>query len=79
MNKPKIRSLNDEELKLAISNLQNKYPIIKGPLISEHGYILSVKSDSQKEIIIRTVGKVIGWLSIPEALYGTWHVVKIIL
>jgi hypothetical protein len=53
--------------------------LIKGPLISEHGYILLVKTESQKEIVIRTIGKVIGWLSIPGALYGSWEVIKIIM
>lgn len=53
--------------------------LIKGPLISEHGYILLVKTDSQKEIVFRIISKIIVWLSIPGALYGSWQVIKLIM
>ncbi|MFH6603094.1 hypothetical protein ACEZ3G_06370 [Maribacter algicola] len=52
--------------------------LIKGPLISEHGYALLVKADTTSEIAFRTVLKVIGWLTIPGGLFGTWEFLKYI-
>lgn len=47
--------------------------LIKGPLISEDGATLIVKTDSYVHIISRLVGRIIMWLTIPGGLYGSWQ------
>ena len=53
--------------------------LIKGPLISEDGSALIVKIDSRLELLGRTLLRIIGWLSIPGALYGSWQVLKLLM
>jgi hypothetical protein len=50
--------------------------IIKGPLISEDGSTLIVKTDSHLDILVRILLRIIGWLGIPGGLYGTWQAIK---
>ena len=53
--------------------------LIKGTLISEYGSTLIVKTDSRFDILGRTLLRIIGWLSIPGGLYGTWQVLKLLI
>jgi len=52
--------------------------LIKGPLISEDGSKLIVQADSYMQIIFRSFGRFIVWLTIPGGLYGTWLAIKAI-
>ena len=45
--------------------------LIEGPLISEDGSLLLVKTDSRLDHIGRLFRRLIGWMSIPGALYGS--------
>ena len=53
--------------------------LIKGPLISEDGASLIVKTDSHFDIFIRFLGRSIAWLTIPGGLYGTWQAIKALI
>ncbi len=50
--------------------------LIKGPLISEDGSTLIVKTDSHLDNLVRTLLRIIAWLSIPGGLYGLWQAIK---
>ena len=58
---------------------ENLSKLVQVPLISEDVNLLLVKTDSRLDLIGRVVLRVIGWLSIPGALYGSWQVIEALL